>query len=172
MDPENQEESVDAGGAISKKSNLSNAEKKWGRQVIKSGFCIVPSILLKAQARLELSPAQLAVLLHIADHWWDAAAKPFPGKAELAKRLSVTERQIQRIVADLEKAGLVRREERYSTNQGRLSNFYHLDGLVKKLQELEPEFRQIKEQARKAHKEATSRKPPSVKRVSAKASAA
>ena len=32
------------------------SEKKWGKEVIALGFCIVPSLLLRAQNRLGLNP--------------------------------------------------------------------------------------------------------------------
>ena len=158
MAEQNQEKMAKSTPDISKKSNMTEAEKKWGKKVIAYGFCIIPSILLQAQRRLNLNSTQLMVLLQIADHWWHADAKPYPGKAEIAFRLNITERQVQRIIADLEKAGLVRREERTNKSRGRLSNYYHLDGLVAKLKEFEPEFTDAKVQARIAQKEAGSRK--------------
>ena len=41
------------------------------------GFCILPSLLFRAQSRLGLNPTQLAVLLQLADFWWTRAASPF-----------------------------------------------------------------------------------------------
>lgn len=155
MTQQNQEES---GPIITKRANMTEAEKKWGKKTIAYGFCIIPSILLQAQRRLNLNSTQMMVLLHIAEHWWYADAKPFPGKAEIAKRLDITERQVQRIISGLEQSGLVRREERRSKSQGRLSNYYHLDGLVRKLKEFEPEYTAIKVQAQKAREHAGSRK--------------
>ena len=62
---------------------------KWGKKVIALGFCILPSLLLRAQRRLRLNPTQLAVLIQLADFWWDAGRKPFPKKADLAERLGL-----------------------------------------------------------------------------------
>lgn len=42
------------------------SEQKWGRDVMKFGFCIVPSLLLRAQERLKLNATQLAILMHLA----------------------------------------------------------------------------------------------------------
>ena len=56
------------------------SERKWGRPAMVLGFCIIPSLLLRAQQRLGLNPTQLAVLLHLADYWWDADRRPFPKK--------------------------------------------------------------------------------------------
>jgi predicted transcriptional regulator len=106
------------------------------------GFCILPSLIFRAQRRLGLKPIQLAVLLQLADFWWDAARKPFPKKTDLAERLNLSDRQVQRHIADLEAAGFVRRVERTAPHRGKISNEYDLSGLVEKLKALEPEFRE------------------------------
>ncbi|TCM51119.1 helix-turn-helix protein [Rhizobium sp. PP-F2F-G48] len=138
------------------KTTKSSAEK-WGHAVMDLGFCVVPSLLLRAQRRLNLSPTQLAVLLQLCDFWWDKERKPFPSKETLSQRLSLSERQIQRYIAELEKEGLVQRIERRASNGGKLSNTYDLTGLVKKLQTLEPDFREAEETARAARKAVTKR---------------
>jgi predicted transcriptional regulator len=121
---------------------------KWGPKVMELGFCVVPSLIFRAQRRLGLNPTQLAVLLQLADYWWDAARKPFPKKADLAERLNLSDRQLQRHIADLEKAGFVQRIERTASHRGKISNAYDLSGLVQKLQALEPEFRAAADDAR------------------------
>ena len=117
------------------------SEKKWGKKVIALGFCIVPSLLLRAQNRLGLNPTQLAVLMQLCDFWWERERKPYPGKAVLAERLGLSSRQVQRHIADLETAGFVKRVERRARHGGKLTNMYDLDGLVARLKKLEPEFR-------------------------------
>ena len=124
------------------------SEEKWGLAVMSMGFCLVPSLLLRAQQRLRLTPTQLAVLLQLCDYWWDEKRKPYPSKETLAQRLGLSARQVQRHIADLEKAGLVMRIERYGQHGGKLSNTYDLSGLVQRLKELEPEFREVEEQNR------------------------
>lgn len=138
------------------RTNKASADK-WGQQVIELGFCLVPSLLLRAQQRIGLNPTQLAVLLQLCDFWWDRERKPFPSKETLAQRLSLSERQVQRYIAELEQAGLVQRIERRGSNGGKLSNTYDLNGLVRRLQELEPEFRQAEETAKAARKAVTKR---------------
>jgi biotin operon repressor len=128
------------------------SEKKWGADVVKLGFCIVPSLLLRAQRRLRLNTRQLAVLLQLCDFWWDEARKPYPSKETIAERLGIGPRQVQRIVASLEEKGLVQRVERRALHGGRLTNTYDLSGLVKRLQEIEPEFRQVEEEAKSRRK--------------------
>ena len=138
-----------------RKASRGSADK-WGRNVMELGFCIVPSLLFRAQRRLGLSPTQLAVLLQLADFWWDAARKPYPKKTDLAERLNLSDRQVQRHIADLEAAGFVRRIERTASHRGKISNEYDLSGLVEKLQALEPEFRAVAEETR-ARKKAVAR---------------
>lgn len=116
------------------------SEKKWGSSVMKLGFCIIPSVLLRAQQRLGLNPTQLAVLLQLADYWWDPSRKPFPSKQALSDRLGLGPRQIQRHIADLEAAGLVQRIERRAAHRGKISNEYDLSGLVERLKKIAPEI--------------------------------
>lgn len=125
-----------------------SSERKWGKKVIDLGFCIVPSLLLRAQQRLGLNPTQLAVLLQLCDFWWEEARKPHPGVKTLAQRLSLSERQVRRYIADLEEAGLVKRVERYAGHGGKQTNIYDLSGLVNRLKALEPEFRAVKDDAK------------------------
>ena len=128
------------------------SEKKWGKEVIALGFCIVPSLLLRAQNRLGLNPTQLAVLMQLCDFWWERDRKPYPGKAVLAERLGLSARQVQRHIADLETAGLVKRVERRAIHGGKLTNMYDLGGLVTRLKKLEPEFREVDEAAKTARR--------------------
>jgi predicted transcriptional regulator len=124
------------------------SEKKWGKAVMAQGFSIIPSLLLKAQRRLHLKPTELAILMHLADFWWDPERKPFPSKERLSDRLGINPRQIQWWIANLEKAGLVKRTQRYATHGGKLTNEYDLSGLVARLKEIEPDFREVEEQVR------------------------
>jgi len=126
------------------------SEKMWGKEVMARGFLIIPSLLLRARARLGLDGRQLAILLHLAVHWWKAEQSPYPGKKIIAERMRLSSRQVQRAIAAMEKHGLVRRIARHSAQGGRTSNIYDLSGLVEKLKTLEPEFRKADEEAREA----------------------
>ena len=156
MTDTNQDETTTEKVAPEKKSRKSPASQKWGAKVMDSGFCMLPSLLLRAQRRLHLNPTQLAVLIQIVDHWWDAGRKPYPSKKELSQRLGIGERQIQRYLTDLEDEGLIKRIPRYADHKGRMSNMYDLQGLVDKLTELEPDFREARNQARQSRQKAAS----------------
>ncbi len=128
------------------------SDKKWGKRVMELGFCVMPSLLLRAQHRLGLNPTQLAVLMQLCDFWWDNERKPYPSKKTLGERLSLSPRQVQRYIAELEKAGLVQRIERRAGHGGKLTNIYDLSGLVNRLKELEPEFRDVEKKVKSARK--------------------
>ena len=133
------------------------SEKKWGKPVMKLGFTVLPSLLFRAQRRLGLNPTQLDVLVQLADYWWDEARKPYPSKQALGERLGLSPRQIQRYIAELEQAGLVTRIERTAPHRGKLSNSYDLSGLVKRLKDLEPEFRKVEEEAKSRRRQVSRR---------------
>ena len=139
-----------------KKDTRRASEKKWGKPVVDYGFCIIPSLLLHAQERLGINAVQLNIIMHLADFWWVRERMPYPSKAVLAHRMGLSERQIQRQMVELEEAGLVGRVQRTRPGRGKTTNAYDLTGLVKRLQELEPEFTQVKQEA-KARKRDVSR---------------
>ena len=124
------------------------SDEKWGKQVMELGFCVVPSLLFRAQQRLGLNPTHLAVLVQLCDYWWESDRKPYPGKKAVSQRLGLSPRQVQRYIAELEGVGLVNRIERRADHGGRLTNAYDLSGLVNRLKELEPEFRAVQEEAK------------------------
>jgi len=135
------------------------SEKKWGKAVMKLGFSILPSLIFRAQQRLRLNPTQLVILLQLTDYWWDHGRKPFPSKATLSERVGLSPRHTQRLIAELETAGLVKRIERHAKHRGKLSNEYDLSGLVARLKELEPEFREAAEMKRNVGKRGGLQKP-------------
>lgn len=132
------------------------SEKKFGKPVMDVGFCITPSLLMKAQARIGLNPVQFNIVMQLLDQWWTVERLPWPAKATLAERMGMSDRQIQRQIAEMEGVGLIRRIPRTSPGKGKTSNEYDLTGLVRKMQELEPEFTKAKEEA-KARSKALSR---------------
>lgn len=140
-------------GLVKGKADTRRAsEKKYGKPVMDLGFCIVPSLLMWAQARLGINSAQFNIIMQLADIWWDPERKPYPAKKLLADRMGMSERQIQRHIAELEERKLVLRIARTRPGRGKTSNEYDLSGLVKKLKALEPEFTEMQEENRKRRK--------------------
>ena len=131
----------------------SSTEAIWGKPVAAHGYAGVPSILIRAQGRLGLSPMQFSIVVQLLEYWHEPSRRPFPSKRDLAERMGVTEKAIQLNIAALEKVGLIRREMRRTSVGDWDSNIYHLDGLVQRIRALEPDFAKER-QARMAWKEA------------------
>ncbi len=132
-------------GETPSKKVVASHERIWGKRVVSHGYAGVPSILLRAQSRLGVSPLQFAILVQLLDYWRDPERAPFPSKLDLASRIGVKPKTIQLNMAQLEKAGLVKRELRRSAFGDWTSNVYHLDGLIAKIQGFEPEFQAERE---------------------------
>lgn len=131
----------------------SSTEAIWGKAVATHGYAGVPSVLIRAQGRLGLSPMQFSIVVQLLEYWHEPNRRPFPSKKDLAERMGVSEKAIQLNMAALERANLIRRELRRAPAGDWDSNIYHLDGLVQRVQALEPDF--AKERAaRKAWKDA------------------
>lgn len=128
----------------------SSTEQIWGKKVYRHGYAGVPSILIRGQERLGLSPTQFNIIVQLLDYWFEPAKKPFPSKRELAARINVTQKTIQKNIRELETAGLIRREQRRSAAGDWTSNIYHLDGLIEKVQAIEPDFEEEKKQRQAA----------------------
>ncbi|MGH6848151.1 MAG: helix-turn-helix domain-containing protein [Methylocella sp.] len=118
----------------------SSTERIWGKAVYSHGYAGIPSILIQAQRRLGINSMQFNIIIQLLDYWHEPTRKPFPTKKDLAKRIGVTDKTIQNNIRDLEKAGLIRREQRKTAAGDWNSNVYHLEGLVAKVRAMEPEF--------------------------------
>jgi hypothetical protein len=105
-------------------------EKKWTPTLMKAGWTVLPNVLFERQQALGLDPLDINIILHIASYWWSESGKPHPSKVTIAKAIGVTPRSVQRRIAALETAKLIRREERRISLKGSKTNIYHLDGLI------------------------------------------
>jgi hypothetical protein len=130
----------------------SSTERIWGKAVYSHGYAGIPSIMIQAQQRLGINSTQMNIILQLLDYWHEPTRKPFPTKRGLANRIGVTEKTIQNNVRELEKAQLIQREMRKTAAGDWNSNIYHLDGLVAKVQALEPEFAAEKKKRKEAPK--------------------
>jgi len=140
---------------------LSSTEKIWGKAVYSHGYAGIPSILIRGQRRLGLNPMQMNICIQLLDYWFEPARKPFPTKKELAQRIGCTEKTIQNNIRELEEAKLVQRQQRRTAAGDWNSNIYDLSGLVAKVQALEPEFAQ--ERQERAERKTQLQKPGGLK---------
>lgn len=107
--------------------------QKWGQETMDANYTVIPSALLRGQARLGINATELAILVHLIDHWWKPGEMPWPSKKTLAERLRVGEKSIQRAMARLEEEGLISRKPRFNKTGARTSNEYDLAPLVERL---------------------------------------
>ena len=107
--------------------------QKWGQDTMDANYTVIPSALLRGQARLGINATELAILVHLIDHWWKPGEMPWPSKKTLAERLRVGEKSIQRAMARLEEEGLISRKARFNKTGARTSNEYDLAPLVERL---------------------------------------
>ena len=147
------------------KKKVSSTEKIWGKAVYSLGYTGIPSILIQGQRRLGITPTQMNIIIQLLDYWREPSRKPFPTKNELAERLDVTAKTIQNNIRALEKAGLITRELRRTAAGDWNSNIYHLDGLVQKVQALEPDFSEVR---RKRKEVKANAETPAGRRVKSK----
>lgn len=138
---------ADDGQAPSSTASKSAMEDRWGKNVIKAGYTVVPSIILRAQSRLHINAIELAVLLHLLDHWWDNAEMPFPSKKRIAERLGVSDKTVQRAIVALETENLVRRVKRSNGNGGQASNLYDLTPLIERIRPIADEDLEAKKKS-------------------------
>ena len=114
--------------------------EKWGQLVVAGGFTSIPNYLLSINQfldeRLRLSSTELVVLLQILSYWWHKDRMPFPSKSTIAKRLHLSDRQVQRAISGLERKNFINRVARSSSNRGRSSNEYDLSVLVEKVRSI------------------------------------
>ena len=129
-------------------------ERIWGKAVVRHGYAGIPSVLIQAQSRLGITPLQMNIIIQLLDYWRDPDRRPFPSKKDLAGRINVTAKTIQNNIKALEEAGLIRRELRRTAAGDWNSNIYHLDGLVERIQKIEPDFAEAKEKRKEARRQA------------------
>jgi len=127
-------------------------EQLWGKAVRSHGYAAVPSIMVRSQARLKLNTTQFCILIQLIEYWRTKDRAPFPTKQQLADRIGVSQSTIQQNMRKLEKAKLVRREPHKTISGDWGANTYHLDGLVERIQELEPEFAEEKKKRQVARR--------------------
>ena len=128
----------------------SSTERIFGSKVMDHGYTGLPNILMRAQARLGISTTQFNIIAQLMSYWIDPSNPPWPKKRDLAQRMSITEQTVRINIKALEEAGLVERVQRITPAGDYGSNVYRLDGLVKKLKELVPDFDDEREERRAA----------------------
>lgn len=117
----------------------------WSATIMERGYSIVPTLLMWGQAKLGLKAEELNVLLQLISHRWSTENDPHPAKETIAVRMGRDPRTVQRYLTQLEKKGFLTRKERFKSHKGQDTNGYSLDGLVRKLDAIAPDFKKVAE---------------------------
>ena len=115
---------------------------KWGSAVSDgaTGFQALPDILVRSQARLGLSAAEMVVLINVLMYWWTPEQWPYPRPRQIANRMGGTTRTAERWLKKLERKGLLRRLPSEENGGGPRIRRIDLTGLIQALQKLAEEF--------------------------------
>lgn len=105
-------------------------EKKWSKELMAAGFTVIPSIILERQKALGLDPLDINIIAFLSTYWWKADGLPRPSKKTIGEAVGRDPRTVQRRIARLEKAGMIRRIERRDTALGSRPNEYEFTGLI------------------------------------------
>jgi predicted transcriptional regulator len=110
---------------------------KWGES-LGAGFVVIPSALLRYQAKLKIGDGELAVLMNLIMSWWRVDELPFPRTSTIATRMGVATRTVQRHLGRLEEKGFIRRIAVSDRQNGKSPGIrYDLKGTVEHLKRIE-----------------------------------
>jgi len=100
-------------------SSSTVTDLKWGLEVTKLGFQIVPDAIFKYQAVLgrdengstqAVSSPELVVLLNVLMHWWTRETIAFPSPQAIATRIGIDRRSVDRAVDGLVKKMILKKD--------------------------------------------------------------
>jgi hypothetical protein len=101
-----------------------------------AGFTVLPNILLKYQADLEITGNELNFIAQIWYHWW-SDKDAYPAMKTIAKRMGAKDDEtVRRYSRSLQKKGYLVVRDRLSKGKGQLSSEYDFSPLIQKLNEL------------------------------------
>jgi predicted transcriptional regulator len=104
--------------------------KKWGATLTSAGWTALPNVIFQRQRALGLSTLDINILLQLTAYWWESSNLPHPSKTTIANAIGVTPRTIQKRIAEMEKAGFIKRVARKSERTGSATNLYDFSGLI------------------------------------------
>lgn len=154
---------TDEGATEPKVSKPTSMQAKWGLHAGQT-FTSVPNLLLENAVRMEISPPELLLLIHIIKHWWKEENKIFPSNSLLADLMGRDSRTVQRLISKLEsneapirngwskQAGYIKRVPRHiGGSGGQTSNEIDLTNLVKCLDAIGKELEREKKDVDKRY---------------------
>ncbi|MGU5559760.1 helix-turn-helix domain-containing protein [Aeromonas caviae] len=128
---------------MSEKFSKTQFEDKWGNDALLMGWTAIPTSLFFLQSSLSISPIAFNVLLNLLAHWWKTHEWPHPSQENLAARIGVSVRTVQRGLFELEDRGVlmkIKTSRDHPKYKGR--NIYDLSKLVDTLNERTPNLKE------------------------------
>lgn len=128
---------------MSEKISKTQFEDKWGNDALLMGWTAIPTSLFFLQSSLSISPIAFNVLLNLLAHWWKTHEWPHPSQENLAARIGVSVRTVQRGLFELEDRGVlmkIKTSRDHPKYKGR--NIYDLSKLVDTLNERTPNLKE------------------------------
>lgn len=157
-------------GLPSGKKALQENEKKWGVELLKAGWTMLPNTIFMRQRALGLDSLDINILLILLSHWWHAENLPFPSKKTIADAIGCDASTVRRRIQAMEAAGFIKRIERRHDNDRSNTNQYDFTGLVNEATKLAKEELAAREEQRASKASRIKRKgKPLLKVVEGKA---
>ena len=128
---------------MSEKFSKTQFEDKWGNDALLMGWTAIPTSLFFLQSSLSISPIAFNVLLNLLAHWWKTHEWPHPSQENLAARIGLSVRTVQRGLFELEDRGVIMKiktSRDHPKYKGR--NIYDLSKLVDTLNERTPNHKE------------------------------
>ncbi|MDX9741670.1 helix-turn-helix domain-containing protein (plasmid) [Thauera butanivorans] len=113
------------------KEALQENEKKWGPDLMKAGWTVLPNMIFMRQRALGLDSMDINILLILLSHWWTAESLPFPSKKTIAEAIGCDTSTVRRRIQAMEAAGFLKRIERRVEHDRSKTNQYDFSGLIK-----------------------------------------
>lgn len=119
-------------------NSIWSVRSKWRGAALggELGYQAVPDILLRKQHILQISNTELVVLLNITLHWWKSDKWPHPRPFNIARRMGVSTRTVERAIRGLEEKKLIKRTENELSDDGHSIRYFDLTNLVDILNKL------------------------------------
>ena len=144
---------------------LQENQKKWGIDLIKAGWTLLPNIIFMRQRVLGLDSMDINILMVLLSHWWTADNLPFPSKQKIADTIGCDPSTIRRRIQKLESAGFITRIQRRVENDRNKTNQYDFSGLIKFATPYAQEELQAREAGREERAKRTKRKGKPILKV-------
>jgi predicted transcriptional regulator len=101
-----------------------------------------------------VNTTQFCILVQLLEYYRSPDRAPFPTKQQLADRIGIKPSSIKPNMKALEQAGLIERVQNKTSSGDWGANTYKLEGLIERINSLEPDFAAEKKRREEGRKEA------------------